>query len=42
MSFVERTKSYLLRVAKNDSTKHGIAAAGAGLVISLIAEALFG
>ena len=42
MSFFERTKGYLLRVAKNDSTRHGIAAAGAGLVISLITEALFG
>jgi hypothetical protein len=40
MSFSDRTKSYIGRVARNDSTKHGLAAAGAGVILSLIIEAL--
>lgn len=40
VSFTERTKSYFGRVARNDSTKHDLAAAGAGVILSLIIEAL--
>lgn len=38
-TFFTRTKSYLSRVAANDSTKRGVAAAGAGFLMSLILEA---
>ncbi len=41
MSFFERTRSYFSRVVKNDATKHGVAAAGAGLILSLIVEAVW-
>lgn len=41
MSFVERSKSYFSRVIKSESTKHGVAAAGAGLILSLIVEAVW-
>jgi hypothetical protein len=40
MSFTERTVNYFGRVIRNDSTKHGLAAAGAGVILSLIIEAL--
>jgi hypothetical protein len=41
MSFLNRSKSYITRVIKNDATRHGVAAAGAGVVLSLIVEALW-
>ncbi len=41
MSFFERTKGYFSRVVRNDATKHGIAAASAGLILSLIVEAVW-
>lgn len=41
MSFLERTKTYFTRVVQNDATKRGIAAAGAGLIMSLIVEAVW-
>jgi hypothetical protein len=41
MTFVDRTKGYLARVCVNDATKHGIAAAGAGFILSLIVEAVW-
>ncbi len=34
-----RTKQFLARVITNDSTKRGVAAAGAGFLMSLILEA---
>lgn len=34
-----RMKEFLSRVARNDSTKRGVAAAGAGFLMSLILEA---
>lgn len=39
MSFLERTKVYFSRVIRNEATKRGIAAAGAGFVMSIILEA---
>lgn len=41
MSFLATTKSYLSRVVRSDSTKHGVAAAGAGLILSMIVEAVW-
>lgn len=38
-TFFGRTKFYFSRVLSNDSTKRGIAAAGAGFLMSLILEA---
>jgi hypothetical protein len=39
MSLFDRTKFYFGRVVRNDATRRGLAAAGAGLVMSLIIEA---
>lgn len=39
ITFISRTGQYLLRVVRNDSTKRGLAAAGAGVIMSLIIEA---
>ena len=41
MSFLERSKIYFSRVVHNDATKRGIAAAGAGFIMSLIVEAVW-
>lgn len=38
-TFFGRTKSYFSRVVSNESTKRGVAAAGAGFLMSLILEA---
>lgn len=38
-TFLTRTKIYFSRVLANDSTKRGVAAAGAGFLMSLILEA---
>ena len=37
--FISRAGQYFLRVVRNDSTKRGLAAAGAGVIMSLIIEA---
>jgi hypothetical protein len=37
--FLARAGQYLVRVVRNDSTKRGLAAAGAGVIMSLIIEA---
>jgi hypothetical protein len=39
VTFIERTRSYFSRVVSNESTKWGVAAAGAGFLMSLILEA---
>lgn len=39
VTFVSRAGHYLLRVARHESTKRGLAAAGAGFIMSLIIEA---
>lgn len=39
VTFVSRAGHYLLRVARHESTKRGLAAAGAGVIMSLIIEA---
>lgn len=39
ITFVTRAGQYILRVARNESTKRGLAAAGAGVIMSLIIEA---
>lgn len=41
MSFIERSRNFLGRVANSQSTRHGLAALGAGIVISLITEAVW-
>jgi hypothetical protein len=41
MSLLQRTTHYLSRVARNEATKRGIAAAGAGIILSLISEAVW-
>lgn len=38
-TILDRTKHYFSRVLANDSTKRGVAAAGAGFLMSLILEA---
>jgi hypothetical protein len=37
--FISRAGQYILRVARHESTKRGLAAAGAGVIMSLIIEA---
>jgi len=39
VTFVLRASQYLLRVARHESTKRGLAAAGAGFIMSMIIEA---
>jgi hypothetical protein len=39
ITFISRAGQYILRVARNESTKRGLAAAGAGVIMSLIMEA---
>lgn len=39
ITFISRAGQYMLRVARNESTKRGLAAAGAGVIMSLIIEA---
>ena len=39
IAFISRAGQYILRVARNESTKRGLAAAGAGVIMSLIIEA---
>lgn len=39
LQFLARASQYLVRVARNESTKRGLAAAGAGVIMSLIIEA---
>lgn len=39
LTFFGRTRFYFSRVLANDSTKRGVAAAGAGFLMSLILEA---
>ena len=39
LTVLDRTKFYFSRVLTNDSTKRGVAAAGAGFLMSLILEA---
>lgn len=39
ITFLSRTKTYLGRVIRAESTKKGVAAAGAGFLMSLILEA---
>jgi hypothetical protein len=39
---VESTKGYVSRVFKNDSTRKGLAAAAAGVIVGAILEALTG
>jgi hypothetical protein len=41
MSILARSKSYLARVLQNEATKRGAAAAGAGIIMSLILEAVW-
>lgn len=38
-TLISRAGGYLLRVVRNESTKRGLAAAGAGVIMSLIIEA---
>jgi hypothetical protein len=42
ISLLSRSKQYLARVVRNDSTRKGLAAAGAGVIISCILEAVWG
>ncbi len=39
VTFFNTAGQYLLRMARNESTKRGLAAAGAGLIMSLLIEA---
>ena len=41
MTLLQRGRLYLSRVVHNDATKRGVAAAGAGFIMSLIVEAVW-
>lgn len=40
-AFLDATRTYAERVLANDAAKKGIAAAGAGLLVAVITEALW-